>query len=213
MRALTKLVGGIAALGFVVAVPIGSAGERAAELPRISEEVRAMEFEDLDGKVLTPLECGKGTKASVVIFITVDCPIANAFQPTIRRLGERFEGEGVRMTLVHVDPDVDRARARKHAGEYGILLPVVLDPEHAMVSATGATITPEAVVVLPRGQVVYRGRINDLYTGLGERRRAPRTAELEEVIGAVLAGDAPDVESAPAVGCIIADFRRVPAGG
>ena len=85
---------------------------------------------------------------------------------------------------------------------------VILDPEHKLVDVTGATITPEAVVITPEAVIVYRGRIDDWYSDLGERRRAPRTSELSAAIDAVLKGEKPETQVTSAIGCFIADFRR-----
>jgi hypothetical protein len=57
------------------------------------------------------------------------------------------------------------------------------------------------VVLAPSGQVLYRGRIDDLYTLDGTRREAPRTRDLEEAIQAVLAGKPPPVAQTKAFGC------------
>ena len=42
-------------------------------------------FESVHGKRVAPFE-NESTRALVVVFIATDCPIANYFQPTLRRL-------------------------------------------------------------------------------------------------------------------------------
>ena len=58
-----------------------------------------------------------------------------------------------------------------------------------------------SVVLAPSGRVLYRGRIDDLYTLDGKRRDAPTTRDLEEAIKAVLAGKPPPVARTKAFGC------------
>ena len=149
-----------------------------------------------------------GDKASVLIFTTTDCPVANAMQPEIARLHDEFRGKGVAFTLVHVDPDTTAAKAKEHATAYSITVPYVLDPTHALVKRYGATRTPEAYVIRPDGSVAYHGRINDLFHAPGQRRRSPTTHDLREAITAILAGKHVAVETQPAVGCVIADFAK-----
>ncbi len=102
-----------------------------------------------------------------------------------------------------VDVDLDAPRAREHAREFGLPGPVLLDPEHRMTAALGATITPEAFLVDRAGRVVYAGRIDDRFADLGKPRRAPRTRELRDAIEAVLAGREVVVARTRAVGCLI----------
>lgn len=163
-----------------------------------------VELQDVDGRAHRPLDA-RG-RANVVVFTTVDCPIANGYAPEIQRLADEFEPEGVRFHLVHVDPDVDATRAAAHAREFGYRMPVLLDPTHTLVRELGATITPEAAVIRADGTVVYRGRIDDQWADLGVKRRAPRYRDLEDVLRAVVAGkDLPRTRT-PAVGCFIPDL-------
>ncbi len=149
-----------------------------------------------------------GEKASVLIFTTTNCPIANAMQPEIARLHYEFKDKGVVFTLVHIDPDTTAAKAREHADAYSITVPYVLDPHHVLVKRYGATRTPEAYVLSANGAVAYHGRINDLYHAPGQRRRSPATHDLRDAITAVLAGKPVAVTGQAAVGCVIADFAK-----
>ena len=48
----------------------------------------------------------------VLVFTSDECPIANAYAPTLGRLHEAWsEDPRVRLYLVHVDPDMTGARA------------------------------------------------------------------------------------------------------
>lgn len=161
-------------------------------------------FQDLDGHAVAPLEV-EGARAHVLLFTTVDCPIANGYAPAIGRLAGEYTGAGVRFFLVHVDPAVDAARAREHARDYGYTFPVLLDPEHALVAAVGATVTPEVAVLDGSGELAYLGRIDDWYAALGKKRRRATTSDLADALDAVLDGRPVEVTRAPAVGCLIPD--------
>lgn len=149
-----------------------------------------------------------GEKASVLVFTTTDCPVANAMLPEIARIARDFSAKGAPFTLVYVDPDTTEARAREHANSYGISIPFVLDPRHELVKRCKAERTPEACVILPDGGVAYRGRINDLFYSPGKRRRSPTTHDLREALAAVVSGRKVTNAHQPAVGCVIADFAR-----
>jgi thiol-disulfide isomerase/thioredoxin len=150
----------------------------------------------------------RGEKASVLIFTTTDCPIANAMLPELARLQEAFAPKGVSFTLVHVDPDTTPASAQEHAKSYKVTVPMVLDPKHALVKRYHATRTPEAFVILPDDTIVYHGRINDLYHAPGQRRRSPSTNDLKDALAAVVSERPVPNAYQPAIGCVIADFAK-----
>lgn len=178
------------------------------EEPKKEEPAKPpLSLRDLDGKPHTPLAVGDA-KANVLLFTTTDCPIANGYSPEIAAIAKDFAARGVRFYAVHVDTDLTPEDARKHAKEYGITVPVLIDTRHELVAAVGATRTPEAVVLLPDGTVAYRGRINDLYAGLGKKRPAPKTHDLRDTLTAVLDGKpVPNVRT-EAVGCSIPDLPK-----
>lgn len=156
----------------------------------------------------TPPAFNQGDKASVIIFTTTDCPIANAMLPEITRIEQEFSKKGITFTLVQVDPDTSAAAVREHAQSYGINIPSVLDPKHELVKRYKATRTPEAFVILPDGSTAYHGRINDLYHAPGQRRRSPTTNDLRDALASVVSGKPVLKNHQHAVGCVIADFAR-----
>ena len=161
------------------------------------------EFVDLGGNSHRPAVVDDAA-AHVLFFITVDCPIANQYVPEINSITDDYAGKGIRFFCVHVDPDLTAAIAKKHAAEYGLKPAVVLDPKHELVAATGVTVTPEAVVLTPGG-MPYRGRIDNLYADLGDKRRVVTRHELRDALAAVLSGKPILRPRTAAVGCFIPD--------
>jgi hypothetical protein len=78
---------------------------------------------------------------------------------------------------------------------------ILLDPDQRVARQAGVSVTPEAVVLLPDGQVVYRGRIDDRYSPDGRRRPAALAHELEDAIKAVLRDELPVVALTKPFGC------------
>jgi peroxiredoxin len=172
--------------------------------------VTAFSVPDTVGKNRTQAEWAEAkSKAVVLIFLGLECPVSNGYAPEMARLAAAWADKGVTVWGVHPDPDVTAEAAAKHAAEYGLKFPVVLDAKHALVSATGAATTPEAVVLVPGGTdgkgwtVAYRGRIDDRYTEGGKRREVVRSRDLADAVEAVLSGKAPAAASAPPFGCPI----------
>jgi len=155
----------------------------------------------------SPLDPGDGV-ATVLVFVTVDCPISNQYAPTIRALAEEFSPRGVRFQLVHVDPDVTPERAVAHAAEFDLALPIVMDPQHRLVRLAGVRVTPE-VAVYARGDragavdLVYRGWIDDRYAELGKKRQVVTTHDLRDVLRTLVDGERLEPRRTEAVGCLV----------
>lgn len=162
-------------------------------------------FTDLEGARYEPMK-PEGV-ASVMIFVTVDCPISNTYAPEIQSIVRDFEGEPVEFYLVHVDPSVTVEAARSHADDFSLSCTILMDPTQKLVKTVGATVTPEAAVISKDGTLVYRGRIDNLYGDLGSKRPLGATRhELRDAITAVLAGEPVSVERTEAVGCYIPEI-------
>ena len=161
----------------------------------------------LDGNPIRPFE-PPGAKAVAMIFVLPDCPIANAYLPELNRLHAEFAPRGVQLLVVQADPTTTAEQARAHAKEYEIAVPVVCDTDRAWVRRSGATRTPEAVVFSPAGEILYRGRIDDRYVGLGQKRPQATTRELRDALEAVVAGRPVKVPRTEAVGCYIPEVKE-----
>jgi hypothetical protein len=162
----------------------------------------------LNGATVDALDAPAGTRAIVYLFTSTDCPVSNRYAPEIRRIEQTFTPRGVVMRLVYPSRHEGVAAIRDHMAAFGFSgLQAVRDPDLALVKFVGATITPEAAVVVG-GKVVYRGRIDDRYVDLGVERPAPTTHDLADALTAVFAGRPIEHPVTQAVGCYIADLTR-----
>jgi hypothetical protein len=157
---------------------------------------------DIHGIEHRPFQDGKAV-ANVLVFTLQDCPIANSYVPTLNKLVDDYGPRGIRLLLVHVDPQLTIEEARKHAEEYQVKAPVIVDRAHEWVSFAGATRSPEVVVYSPAGEVLYTGRIDDKYAALGKRRTHVSAHNLRDALDAILAGRPVSHPVTQAVGCFI----------
>jgi hypothetical protein len=144
------------------------------------------------------------TRATVMVFITTDCPIANSFAPEIQRIIRDYRPRGVTFVMVYTDPHQEQDAAFRHAREYGYESLVLVDGSRIQSRKHGITVTPEAVVVVG-DERVYRGRIDDRYLAPGQYRLKPTTRELRDAIEAVLDGRPVAVAETKAAGCPLTD--------
>lgn len=164
----------------------------------------------LDGENIKPLESKQNesgkNKPSVIIFITTDCPIANALAPEINRLYQHYHSLGIPFTLAHVDPEISTADAKKHARDYSLKPPIVIDRKHQLVKISQASVTPQCAVFNHKGQLVYSGRINNQWADYGKRRAQATEHNLRDTLDALLAGKTPTNDHTTAIGCYIPDL-------
>ena len=163
-------------------------------------------IEDIQGIARNPMR--PEGKASILFFITPDCPISNSYAPEIQRICSEYAPKGVSCDLVYVDPSLSKADVQKHAQDFGYTgVPAILDGAQTLVKATGATITPEAAVVGPSGKVLYRGRIDNVWAALGKRRQEATEHDLRKALDDIVSGKPVGVAKTQAIGCYI------PTGG
>ena len=198
---IKKLVVGVSAAMLGAALGLAAAGTEPRSAASTSA-VRTLVVKDVDGKSHQPL-ANAGQKATAFFFVLHDCPLANSCAPEINRIVAEYLARGVRSFLVHVEDDLSPKLARKHAREFGYTCPVLLDREQKLMRFAGATVSPEAVVLSPENEILYRGRIDDRLADRGKVRISPTRRDLREALDAILEGKPVAVPVTKAVGCYL----------
>lgn len=144
-------------------------------------------------------------KATALIFVAHDCPMSNAYAPEIERLHKAFAARHVAFRIVYAERSLSPAAMAAHAKEFALTCPAILDAGLTLAARIGATMTPQAALLSPTGDVLYLGRIDDIYADYGQRRMQPTERNLHDAIEAVLAGCPVPRPRTPALGCHI-DF-------
>ena len=181
-------------------------------LARADETVPPIDLGSLrtpDGGHLTLAPPAHGI--SVLVFISAECPISNAYSPTLNSLVDSFRKNIVKWIAISVDPDLSDADVKSHADDFKLKLPVVRDRHGTFARKIGATMTPEAFVIDSHNRVRYHGRIDDQFAKRGVRNANPSGNELKDAIAVLLKGDEVKVTHVPAVGCPIPKARPAAA--
>lgn len=189
LHPLARIAGSIALVLGSLSLPVAAP----------AEPIRLL---DLAGDPVDPFDGGQAG-ALVFLFVRTDCPISNRYAPEFRRIFDEFSARGVRFWLVYPDPDEPIAAIRRHIADYDYPGDPLRDPKHDLVRRTEATVTPEAAVFSPEGQLTYRGRIDDRYVAFGKTRPAPTTRDLRQALEETLAGKPVSRPRTRAVGCYI----------
>ena len=173
--------------------------------PKVETGINAFTwtFSCLDGETATPFRNCK-TEAVVLVFITPDCPLANAYLPCLDNIYRDYHDRKIQFFLIHPDPEISHSLAQSHAKEYDISIPVVLDPDQSIAKRAGARVTPEVVVLTAKQYApIYRGAIDNLYADYGKKRRQATQHYLRDVLDAVLSETPVRNAQNEPVGCFI----------
>ena len=170
-----------------------------------NSKAKAIAVDRVDATVVRPLNQPEGSIV-VIVFGSVDCPIANAEVPEIRRIHERAKAGGVSMFFVHPAVEQPVEKMAKHAQERKLKMPILHDKDRALVRLLGATTTPEAFVLRRDGEkwvVIYRGLIDDLYADVGRRRRNATAYYVRDAIDAAIGRTPVKTPVRAPIGCLI----------
>ena len=183
---------------FLVMVGFGVQAQDRQTVPDVSLAIK-----DITGRSQSPFKLETQT-AAVLFFIQQDCPISNRYAPEIARIVRDYKSKPVRFFLVYVDATASTKEIEKHGREFSLPdVPVIQDSKHQLVAAVGASVTPEVAVVGKSGEIVYRGRIDNLYQALGKARRVVTERDLRDALEAVLQNKKVPVARTSAIGCYI----------
>jgi peroxiredoxin len=197
---ILRLGMGLCLLSLIVSA--SRAEEKAAlpKIPFIDEPEKNLLLSDLQGTTYNTI-CFRGHTV-VLVFIGLECPVANAYVPEVQSQITATKDQKVLWFGVHSEPGVTKDEATKHAAEYKLTMPILLDGEQKLAAMVGAKKLGQ-VVVIQDMQVVYRGRIDDRWAANGKRRDQPGTHELQDALAAIAKKQPIAVSETESYGCPI----------
>ena len=189
------------ALLFVVAGVAFAASARAeGEVPAppaIGATIGDFTLPDVDNKEHS-LKSLAGKNGTVLLFISVQCPVSNAYNERMEKLAQDYKAKGIAVIGINSNVAEDAAAAKAHATENKFSFTVLKDAGNKIADKLGATVTPEAYLLDANNKLIYHGRIDN------SRNAAQiETSDLRNALDAVLAGKAIDKPEAKAFGCTI----------
>lgn len=170
-----------------------------------AEELRSIELSRLDGTSasLAELVPGFARGEIVVLCMTeVGCPIAGKLAPRLERLSNEFRARGVRFVGLDASVQDSLAEIAHESSEFERTYLVLKDARQELARRLDVRTTTETFVFDGRGQLAYRGAVDDQYT-IGAARPEPTQSYLASAIQAVLQGEMPAVATSAAAGCLL----------
>lgn len=140
----------------------------------------------------------------VYFFLLEDCKITQAYIPEIRKLHAEFESDSIEFKAFFPSPSSDQNLVKTFFDEYQPGITCVLDDNQVMAKKFDITVMPEVVVYQDHiNKIVYQGRIDNWFAGLGKRRAKATKHELRDCLNKIQKAQAIQYLKTEAVGCYL----------
>lgn len=162
-----------------------------------SKKVVDFTLSDLDG-VKHTLSDYKDSKAIVLMFVSTQCPVSNAYNTRMVELYKDYTKKSVAFVGLNSNKTEDIKEIKEHAKEQGFEFPILKDVNNVIADKLEASFTPEIYVLNGNLELLYHGRIDD-----SRRLANVSSKDLRAALDQTLAGMPVSVSTTKAFGCTI----------
>ncbi|MDX6695884.1 MAG: hypothetical protein QOF02_3487 [Blastocatellia bacterium] len=152
---------------------------------------------DVNGKTHS-LASLKGKNGTVLIFISTQCPVSNAYNERMEKLAEDYAARGVNVIGINANATESADDIKAHAAAHKLTFTILKDKGNKVADQLGATNTPEVFLLDASSKLVYRGRIDN-----SRNIEGVSSNDLRDAIDATLAGKPVANSFVRAFGCSI----------
>lgn len=183
-------------VGALVSVGARAEGEVPAP-PAIGATIEDFTLPDVDNNEHS-LKSLAGKNGAVLIFISVQCPVSNAYNERMEQLAQDYKAKGINVIGINSNVKEDAAAVKAHAAEHKFTFTILKDSGNKIADKLGASVTPEAYFIDLNNKLLYHGRIDN-----ARNAAQIETNDLRNALDAALAGKAIEKTEAKAFGCTI----------
>jgi peroxiredoxin len=161
-------------------------------------KIENFSLNDYNGKQVS-LADFKDVKAIVLMFISTECPVSNAYNERMAELYKDYAAKNISLVGINSNKAETPDDIKGHAEEHEFKFPILKDVNNVIADKLGANNTPEIFVVNSATfDVLYHGRIDN-----SQREAKVTTKDLRAALDEILAGKAVTVKETKAFGCTI----------
>lgn len=169
----------------------------ASSAPAIGSTITDFKLLDLNGKEAS-LGSIRGSKGTVLIFISTECPVSNGYNERMEKLAQDFSSRGINVIGINANATEPVTKVKQHAAEHKLTFPIYKDHGNKVADLLGAQVTPETYVLDSNNRLLYHGRIDN-----SRELSKIASSETREALDALLAGQPVTKTQARAFGCTI----------
>lgn len=176
---------------FAFVMSVGSQG------PRVESSIENFALPDLEGKVQT-LNKFKGSKGTVVVFLSAQCPVVKAYKDRINQMASEANGKGINFIGINANATESIEWVKSNATKSGYNFPVLIDRNNILADRLDVRFAPEVYFLSGDNVLLYQGAIDNEYSGRNITETYLKTAMESSLAGRSIART-----TAPAFGCSI----------
>ena len=195
--ALPLFLTSILIVAFAAVAGSGRNGNDLPAPPAIGTIIDDFKLPDTDGAERS-LNALKGKNGAVLIFISVQCPVSNAYNDRMEKLAQDYKAKGVNVIGINSNNTEPAAAVKSHAGEKHLTFTILKDDGNKIADRLGATRTPEAYVIDASGKLMYHGRIDN-----SQKSEGITSNDLRDALDEMVAGKPISKTGGAAFGCTI----------
>jgi peroxiredoxin len=195
--ALPLFLASILVVAFAAVAGSGRSGSDLPAPPAIGTTIDDFKLPDTDGAEHS-LKSLTGKNGAVLIFISVQCPVSNAYNERMEKLAQDYKAKGVNVIGINSNNTEPTSAVKSHAGEKHLTFTILKDDGNKIADRLGATKTPEVYVLDPNSKLLYHGRIDN-----SQKTEGITSNDLREALDEMLAGKPISKTGGAAFGCTI----------
>lgn len=167
-----------------------------AESYKIGDKVSDFTINNYDGATYTL--SNSGAKATVLIFVSTECPNVQPYTDRLIKLVDQFGSNGIAFWGINSNKTEPTEDVMNHAASLKYNFPVLKDVNNIVADQFSAQRTPEVFVVDSDMKLIYHGRIDD-----NRDENKVSSNDLSNALNEFLAGKEISVSETKAFGCSI----------
>jgi peroxiredoxin len=199
--AFALAVGCLLVAGAVMAQGMGSGQEQQQQQEpagiSIGQKIGDFTLTDTEGKKHS-LASLRGEKGIVLIFVSVQCPVSNAYNERMEKLAQDYRARGINVVGINANSTESTDDVKHHAAEHHLTFTILKDKDNKIADLLGAQHTPEAYLLDTGNKLLYHGRIDN-----SRNEQGVSSKDLRDAIDATLAGQPVKNAYVRAFGCSI----------
>ncbi len=184
-------------LAFLLTISISVYSNDRSEGYKVGDTVSDFVIDNYDGSQYSL--SNSGAKATVIIFVSTECPFVQPYTDRLISLNNEFGSKGIVIWGINSNKTEPTEEVMNHAKEKNYNFPVLKDVNNIVANQFGAARTPEVFVIDNNSMtVIYHGRIDD-----NKEADKVTSNDLQNALNDFLAGNAIAVNETKAFGCSI----------
>ncbi|CAN5760212.1 hypothetical protein BH11BAC3_BH11BAC3_13010 [soil metagenome] len=147
----------------------------------------------------------KDKQLTLLVFLSPECPLCQNYTLTINQLRAKFSGQmnvyGIIPGNAYSIEDISNFEKKYHT-----TFKILIDSTISFTNYLKATVTPQAILVDSRSQVIYTGAIDDWVQALGKKKSKATKQYVADAVLQTLDKEPVKIKTTKAYGCKINDL-------